>query len=74
MVTQNYPKLKRRYKHYKGGTYTVLTLAKHSENDDILVIYKSLEFGSIHARPLNVWNEEITLPNKMRVDRFRLID
>jgi len=53
----NYPKIEGIYKHYKGGEYKVITLATHSENGEPLVIYKSLLFGNIYARPLSVWNE-----------------
>ena len=57
MVKQDYPTLNGLYKHYKGGTYKVMNLAKHTETDEILVIYQSIEFGSYHARPLTSWNE-----------------
>ena len=50
----DYPEIGKIYKHYKGGDYKVLTLAKHTETDEILVIYKSIQFGSIYARPLHV--------------------
>ncbi len=47
------------YQHYKGGLYEVLHLAKHTETDEILVIYKSLHFGSYYARPLSNWCEPV---------------
>lgn len=47
------------YHHYKGGNYRVITLANHSETDDDLVIYQSIEYGSHHARPLSMWFEEV---------------
>lgn len=49
----------KRYRHYKGGIYTVLHLAKHTETDEILVIYQSDGFGSYYARPLKVWCESV---------------
>lgn len=55
----NYPQPGRLYKHYKGGIYEFLFMAPHTENDEILVIYKSVLFGSYHARPLSTWNEEV---------------
>lgn len=58
-----YPEIGKTYKHYKGGKYEVLTLAKHSETNEILVIYKSLHFGSVHGRPLSMWFDEITPGN-----------
>lgn len=55
----NYPKVGKLYKHYKGGIYRILTLAKHSETQDTLVIYQSTEFGSVYARPLEMWFEDV---------------
>lgn len=54
-----YPEIGKIYRHYKGGKYKVLTLCKHSETDETLVIYKSIHFGSIHARPLSMWFDDI---------------
>lgn len=59
-----YPIPGEKYRHYKGGTYEVVSLAIHTETDEKLVIYKSLNFGSVHARPLSMWNEEIKVPNE----------
>lgn len=50
-----YPEIGRKYRHYKGGLYEVITLATHSETQEPLVIYKSLLFGSVYARPLSMW-------------------
>jgi len=47
------------YKHYKGGLYEVLLLAKHSENDEMLVIYRSVQFGTHYARPISSWQESV---------------
>ena len=53
----NYPIRGQRYKHYKGGTYEVVSMATHSETDEKLVVYKSLNFGSVYVRPYNIWND-----------------
>ena len=34
---KKYPIIGTNYKHYKGGTYKVLSLATHTENDEVLV-------------------------------------
>lgn len=47
------------YKHYKGGLYEVLLLAKHTEEDNMLVIYKSIQFGTHYARPISIWCESV---------------
>lgn len=48
-----------RYRHYKGGEYTVLALARHSETEEWLVIYKSEEKGTLWARPAHMWLENV---------------
>lgn len=62
---KTYPIIGRSYKHYKGGTYKILRICKHTETDEILVICESLEYGSWHPRPLDVFNE---------TGKFTLID
>ncbi len=41
-----------RYRHCKGGFYRVLTLARHTETGESLVVYQSEQDGAIYARPL----------------------
>lgn len=48
------------WQHYKGGRYKIITLANHTETKEPLVIYQSLSFGSIYARPLSIWSETVT--------------
>ena len=54
------------YKHYKGDTYKIITLAKHSETQEWLVIYER-QTDTIHndwkvwARPLEMFQENITV-------------
>jgi hypothetical protein len=67
-----YPKINKTYQHYKGGEYVVTTLATHTETKEILVIYRSVHFGSIYARPLEEWFELIKLDNG--VERCRFIE
>lgn len=69
-----YPEIGKLYRHYKGGLYKVITLCKHSETDECLVIYRSIHFGSVHARPLKMWFEEIEQENKTKVQRFLLVN
>ena len=53
----NYPEPGKSYRHYKGGIYKVLFLSKHTENEEILVNYQSLLFGSYYSKPIESWNE-----------------
>lgn len=55
-----YPKVNHTYKHYKGGTYRVLFLSRHTTTNEELVNYKSIEWGSYHSRPLVEWFSDVT--------------
>ena len=50
-----------RYRHFKGNEYEVLYIARHSETEEPLVVYRALygEHG-IWVRPAEMWNEIIT--------------
>lgn len=40
------PTLLGRYRHYKGGEYEVVAVARHSETLEPLVVYRPLQAGS----------------------------
>lgn len=44
-----------KYRHFKGGEYEVTAVARHSETNEELVIYKSLENGETWARPKSMF-------------------
>ena len=47
-----------RYRHYKGGEYEVLGLARHSETEEVMVVYRALYgAGECWVRPAAMWNE-----------------
>lgn len=50
------------WRHYKGGNYKIITLANHTETKEPLVIYQSISFGSIYARPLEMWEDTVQIP------------
>ena len=49
-----------KYRHFKGGEYEVIGLAKHSETQEEMVVYRAL-YGErqIWVRPASMWNERI---------------
>ena len=54
-----------RYRHFKGKEYEVLGVARHSETEDELVVYRALygDFG-LWVRPVSMWNETIERDGK----------
>ena len=45
------------YRHFKGGKYRVLGMARHSETLEELVVYQSLADGALWIRPAEMWDE-----------------
>jgi hypothetical protein len=49
-----------RYRHYKGGEYQVIGTARHSETDELLVVYRCLyDNDSLWVRPLSMFMETV---------------
>ena len=49
-----------KYRHFKGGLYEIVCIAKNSETLEDTVIYRSLtELEKIWARPLSMWDETV---------------
>ena len=62
-----------RYRHFKGGEYEVLHIARHSETEEPLVVYRALYGdGDVWVRPLSMWNESVEY-NGEKVLRFTYI-
>ena len=64
------------YRHFKGGEYELLYIARHSETDEPMVIYRALHPGAetpdgegVWVRPLSMWTETVTRDGR-RVPRF----
>lgn len=59
-----------RYRHYKGGEYQVIGTARHSETDELLVVYRCLyDNNSLWVRPLAMFMESVTIAGHV-VPRF----
>ncbi|KAA0875828.1 DUF1653 domain-containing protein [Nitrincola tapanii] len=62
-----------RYRHYKGAEYQVLDLARHSETEEWLVVYRAL-YGDagLWVRPLSMFTESVEIQGA-EVPRFQRI-
>ena len=62
-----------RYRHYKGNEYEVLCMAKHSETEERMVVYKALYGeGLTWVRPASMWFEPVLKDGK-EIKRFTYI-
>lgn len=54
-----------RYRHFKGKEYEVLGVARHSETEEELVVYRALygDFG-LWVRPVSMWTETVERDGK----------
>ncbi len=59
------------YRHYKGKDYEVIGLARHSETEEWVVVYRPLygDFG-LWVRPYEMFVEKVTLGSGETVSRF----
>lgn len=63
-----------RYRHYKGKDYEVIGVARHSETEEQLVVYRCL-YGdhSLWVRPLAMFAETVVVEGR-EVPRFARTD
>ena len=63
-----------KYRHFKGGEYEVVGIAKHSETQKEMVVYRALYGdGGLWVRPASMWNETVERDGKT-YQRFTYIE
>lgn len=62
-----------RYRHYKGQDYEVYDVARHSETEEVLVVYRPL-YGerALWVRPLGMFTEQVQIEGRS-VPRFEFV-
>ncbi|RCS53092.1 DUF1653 domain-containing protein [Bremerella cremea] len=62
-----------RYRHYKGPEYVVLGVARHSETEEELVVYRQ-DYGErgLWVRPLKMFQETVTI-DAQEIPRFAYV-
>lgn len=55
------------YRHYKGRRYEVIDIARHSETEERLVVYRALygDYG-LWVRPLEMFMESVMVDGLMQ--------
>jgi len=63
-----------RYRHYKGNDYEVIGIARHSETEEQMVVYRKLYGdGSLWVRPLAMFLEDVTVDGRT-MPRFEPVE
>ena len=63
-----------RYRHFKGGEYEVIGVARHSEGLEDMVVYRPLYNDTgLWVRPLSMFTETITREGKT-FPRFEFVE
>lgn len=53
-----------KYRHFKGGEYELIGMAKHSETLEPMVVYRALYGeGGLWVRPAAMWSEHVDKEN-----------
>ena len=69
-----------RYRHFKGNEYEVIGIARHSETEEPMVVYRALYGdGGLWVRPADMWNETVERDGKTyrrfyRLDRIERVE
>ena len=62
-----------RYRHFKGREYEVIGIARHSEDESPLVVYRKLyDDRSLWVRPADMWSEEVVRDGRTYIRFVRM--
>ena len=66
-----------KYRHFKGHEYTVIAIAKHSETEELMVVYQNNATGEVWVRAYDMFNSEVDhekYPDVLQKYRFEQIE
>ena len=61
------------YRHFKGNLYKVVALAVHSETEEKMVVYHSLESDELWVRPYDMFTQDVERDGRT-VKRFTFVE
>ena len=61
------------YRHFKGNEYLLIDVARHSETEEPMVVYRAL-YGdcALWVRPMSMWTEQVE-QNGYKGPRFKFV-
>lgn len=64
-----------KYRHYKGNYYEVVDVARHTETEELMVVYRAL-YGDreLWVRPLHMFLETVTGSDGQDMLRFQAVE
>ena len=63
-----------RWRHFKGGEYEVICVARHSETEEDMVVYRALYGdGGVWVRPAAMWLETVKRDGRV-IPRFTFVE
>lgn len=69
MNIEAYPMPNDIYQHYKGNKYRIIGIGKHTETEEEMVVYISMNNDQIWIRPLSMFLEFVNVDGKT-IPRF----
>lgn len=61
------------YQHFKGNLYKVIGIAKHSETQELMVVYRAQDDEyNLWVRPYEMFREKVEIKGE-KVPRFRYL-